>query len=174
MGIKIKETNVHPNVTAVAVEYSSPDNNFERLRFRYKIITAEGGKFKETMTIEGEDYANLDHTSREDFENLILSYLSFERYVPQPPQEAPGNVQATTLSNSKIVITWDAVEDADTYEYKRDDGDWKPVGEGDSVTDSKLDPDTEYSYLVRARNADGAGPESEVATAKTDPVDEEE
>jgi len=62
----------------------------------------------------------------------------------------PGNVQAVAQSSSSILVSWDAVEDADAYDVERDE-----VIVADKITetsflDEGLAADTEYTYRVRS------------------------
>lgn len=62
----------------------------------------------------------------------------------------PGNVQAVAQSPTSILVTWDAVAEADAYDVERDS-----VIVADKITetsylDEGLAADTEYTYRVRS------------------------
>lgn len=166
MEIKIKPEQLKPNLTANAITYSTPQiENFEKVVSRIKVCTLEGQRWKENISIEDQDFIDWDKTDREQFENIILGYLSFERL--EAPESAPDNVTGSVLSDSENELSWDEVDYAEFYEVKRDDEDWVKV-EDNEFTDSELESDTEYSYVVRASNSEGSGPASSSITLKTD------
>lgn len=64
--------------------------------------------------------------------------------------DAPINVTAVAQSDTEILVSWDAVTDADAYDVERDS-----VIVADKIatlnfSDTGLSPSTEYSYRVRA------------------------
>ena len=64
--------------------------------------------------------------------------------------QPPENVTAVAQSPFSILVSWDAVDDADAYDVERDS-----VIVADKITetfylDEGLDPDTEYTYRVRS------------------------
>jgi hypothetical protein len=77
----------------------------------------------------------------------------------------PENVSAEPSSKS-MDISWDAVDGAITYEIEAD-GQVVPDIMETSYVFEGLDPDTAYTYRVRARNIEGAGYWSDPITKKT-------
>lgn len=97
-------------------------------------------------------------------------------YNSEPPTTpaAPSNLQASTISDSEIGLTWhDNAVNETGYEVIRTG----PGGTPDTVAalgadsisyiDTGLAPLTQYSYVVRAVNGQGASANSNTATATT-------
>ncbi len=87
--------------------------------------------------------------------------------VPGPPASAPG-VFASTVSATRIDVTWTAVAGATGFWLQRGG---TRIGSFDSQTrsysDQGCDPSTRYCYTVAAFNEHGDGPESSEACATT-------
>ena len=83
---------------------------------------------------------------------------------PPEPLDAPDNVETSEATDDSITVTWDEVDDADTYEVEQrepgdDWGDASCDGGGNAVEDeecvaSDLDSGTDYDFRVRAVPAD--------------------
>ncbi len=92
-----------------------------------------------------------------------------------PPLVSPGLV-ATTVSESRVDLTWAAVDGASRYTVGRSTQSGGPYTtiSGDVTTttfsDLGLDPTTTYYYVVRSGNAAGEGAESDEASATTAPA----
>jgi fibronectin type 3 domain-containing protein len=84
---------------------------------------------------------------------------------------APASVSVTALSSSVIELSWAAVSGAASYRVYRstDAVNFTVVGfpGGTAYTDSGLSPSTTYHYKVSAVNANGEGPQSQIASAAT-------
>ena len=88
--------------------------------------------------------------------------------APEPdPLDAPENFESSDPENNSIVLTWDAVDDADHYEVEQREGgasSWDDAScgsaDGDNEVDdteciaSGLDEGTDYDFRVRAVPAD--------------------
>jgi hypothetical protein len=95
--------------------------------------------------------------------------------APTPPA-APSNLAATTLSSTEIDLFWqDNSNNEDDFQVqlRTGGGAFQTIGAvpansaGASVMN--LDPDTPYTFRVRARNAAGSSAFSNLASATTDP-----
>ncbi len=95
--------------------------------------------------------------------------------APAAPQ-APANVTATSLSRSSIRLGWNnASSNQTSVQVQRCKGDgctnFAPVatvaGTATTFTDTKLSSRTTYTYRVRAANAIGFSPYSNLASART-------
>jgi chitodextrinase len=83
--------------------------------------------------------------------------------IPQAPT-APGNLRATTVTASSVVLAWDAsMGSVAQYNVWRGDANyanWVQVGTvpgtGTVFTDTSVLPNRTYTYGVRAQNASGA------------------
>ncbi|MDH7488002.1 MAG: fibronectin type III domain-containing protein [Anaerolineae bacterium] len=88
-----------------------------------------------------------------------------------PPQlcPAPGNLTATTLSQSSIRLGWqDTCGNEDSFKIYRNDTLVNTVGAGTTTwTDTGLSCGTTYSYYVKAHNAAGDSPASNTVSART-------
>ena len=87
---------------------------------------------------------------------------------PEEPIEldTPENVEATATSTSSIIITWDKVENALSYNIYRD-GELLDDTENTSYTDKDLEYNTEYCYTIEAVNGKETSDESEEVCVKT-------
>jgi len=89
------------------------------------------------------------------------------------PPDAPINLAATAISSTQIDLTWDNVSDESGYEiqHKKAGEDFQQIGttasDINSYSDTALQPDTNYTYRVRAYNAAGNSDWSDDATAMT-------
>ena len=82
--------------------------------------------------------------------------------VPAAPENlvaAPGDTQ--------VVVSWDEVEGATSYEVCVDDGEWEAVENNTSHTFTQLTNDTEYTFKVRAVNEAGEGAEASIKATPT-------
>lgn len=84
------------------------------------------------------------------------------------PTTAPGNLTAIAQSDSEILLDWDPVDGAESYEYRVDGGAEVSTGAATAALVSGLTPSTEYDFEVRAVNSEGAGPWSEVVSETTE------
>ena len=84
----------------------------------------------------------------------------------EPKLDAPQNVKANAISTSSIIVTWDVVENANSYEVYRDDELIENV-KGTSYTDEELEYNTEYCYTVRAIGDEAESAHSEKVCVKT-------
>lgn len=94
----------------------------------------------------------------------------------QTPQlSAPTNLQVQSVSESEIDLSWsDNSWGESTFQIERNGA---IIGEAQidaqSYSDTELNPDTTYSYRVRAADAGGASPWTASETATTDPPPQE-
>ena len=91
--------------------------------------------------------------------------------TPTPPA-SPSGVTATAVSQSSILVTWNQVSGATSYEVDRAEGSGalSNVASGLTTTaynDTGLNASTTYNYVVRAKNSDGTSDNSSQASAKT-------
>jgi len=107
--------------------------------------------------------------------NSFPSVVTIVVNAPTAPQ-APANVTATSLSRSSIRLDWTNVSSNQTsVQIERCKGvncsKFTRVatvsGTATSFTDTKLSPRTTYTYRVRAGNAIGFSPYSNLASART-------
>ena len=85
---------------------------------------------------------------------------------PEDLPAIPANVVATTIDEFSIELTWEAAENATSYNIYRNDEFLANVTEL-SYTDEKLNQNTDYCYVVRAYNDIMESAASEKACAKT-------
>lgn len=152
----------------------------------------EGGGFEPYMNVDADVTGFADHGVEPDqayayrvqayspagtsgFSNVAEARTSHFDLAASAPA-APGNLKASAVSASEIVVTWDdnsSVEEAILLERAEGSGGWGAAAElgknAESYSDSGLSADTSYSYRVRARNAEGDSGYSNIATARTDP-----
>lgn len=97
--------------------------------------------------------------------------------TPVGSPAVPQNLVATAVSTTQINLSWNAVPAAETIQIERSpngtDG-WNPIGTatGNATTysDPNLNRNTRYFYRIRATNASGTGPYSNVSEAQTPDV----
>ncbi|GAB3780130.1 hypothetical protein GCM10028818_31750 [Spirosoma horti] len=97
--------------------------------------------------------------------------------TPVGPPTAAQDLKATATSTTQISLTWSAIPNAATILIERSpDGTtgWTSLttvgGTATSYTDNNLTVNTHYYYRIRATNASGQGPTSNVADATTPDV----
>ncbi|GAB3801987.1 hypothetical protein GCM10028819_30370 [Spirosoma humi] len=97
--------------------------------------------------------------------------------TPVGPPVATQDLNATATSTTQISLTWSAIANAATILIERSpDGTsgWASLttvaGAATSYTDNNLAVNTHYYYRIRAANASGQGPTSNVADATTPDV----
>ena len=80
--------------------------------------------------------------------------------------ETPKNINANAASTSSITLTWDKVENAESYNIYRDNVMIRKTTEN-NYTDEGLEEDTYYCYTVTAAAGDIESEQSEQACVKT-------
>ena len=109
-----------------------------------------------------------------DAENEIVSERSEEVSVILSEEEvedfnainAPANLTATAKSSSSIELTWDAVENANSYFVYCNDEEIANITSTSYIVEG-LEYNTEYCYTVTAMGVDTESDPSEKACAKT-------
>ena len=86
--------------------------------------------------------------------------------APNVPS-VPTNLVATAQSSSSISLTWSTVAGAESYKVFRNSVEVKAGITGTSYVDTGLNPNTTYSYTVKAVNATGDSEASSSASATT-------
>ena len=96
------------------------------------------------------------------------SEFSFEIAIINQEElpEVPANVVATTIDEFSIELTWEAAERATSYNIYRNETFIANVTELTYI-DEKLEPNTDYCYIVKAYNDIMESADSEKACAKT-------
>ena len=88
----------------------------------------------EAVTWNAGDFNHDDMVDIVDFAELFEVGLFGEgSYLPAPPPAAPGNVQATPVSTTSVMLSWTATDTPVGYEIERSAdgvGDWRPVASG--------------------------------------------
>ena len=82
------------------------------------------------------------------------------------PITTPENLVASVLSESSIILTWNVVENAESYNVYRD-GDSIANVANPTYTDKDLEYNTEYCYIVTAVRGDEESEESDEECVKT-------
>lgn len=88
--------------------------------------------------------------------------------TPTPPS-APTNLNSTTHDTASITLNWNTVSGAAGYKIFRDNVEVGTIGTT-TYKDTGLNPDTNYSYYVKAYNANGLSAQSNTITVKTDAI----
>ena len=104
---------------------------------------------------------------------VSILFLAMDCIGPPPPEPptVPTNVRATATSSTSITVTWDSVSNADSYEVHYKTG-ALPITRLTTVLETRyshidLQPGTQYSYQVTAKNSLGTSDYSPPATATT-------
>ncbi|GAB4033177.1 fibronectin type III domain-containing protein [Spirosoma gilvum] len=97
--------------------------------------------------------------------------------TPVGPPSAAQDLKATATSTTQISLNWSTIPNAVTIVIERSPdgaGNWNSLttvaGTTNTYTDNGLTPNTRYYYRIRATNASGTGPNSNVADAITPDV----
>jgi chitodextrinase len=88
--------------------------------------------------------------------------------TPMEPPAAVGDVTATRTADA-VTLTWNAAARAENYTVRRDGADIH-TGTDTVFEDTDVEPDTEYTYRVRASNTGGDGPASDPVVVRTLPL----
>ena len=114
----------------------------------------------EAVTWNAGDFNHDDRVDIVDFAELFEVGLFGEgSYLPAPPPAAPGNVQATPVSTTSVMLSWTATDTPVGYEIERSAdgvGDWRPVVSGamqisgTSATIGGLQPGERAHFRLRA------------------------
>ena len=94
------------------------------------------------------------------------NYSYFTLNVKSDPIAAPSNVKATTVNESSIKITWNAITNAQSYNLYRN-GVFVTNVSATQYTDTNLRPNSEYSYSITSVLNGAESTKSESATATT-------
>ena len=82
------------------------------------------------------------------------------------PPETPSNFRASSVSMTVIILAWDAVTGAESYQLSRD-GVVIYTGEYPSYTDRGLTVETAYTYTLSAVNTAGSSAETTLEATTT-------
>ena len=108
-------------------------------------------------------------------DNVVSTNAEYTFYAVNPDRNlvanfvkisVPENIEATALSASTVSLSWDAVEDADSYNVYRD-GDSIANVANPTYTDKDLEYNTEYCYIVTTVRGDEESEESDEECVKT-------
>jgi autotransporter-associated beta strand protein len=135
----------------------------------YTLITY-GGELAAGSLVVNDAPAGYDYTISTNTPGQINLIVT----PPPPPPSAPGALAATTISTSEIDLTWSdnsTNESSFLIERSSDNVSFLHIattGAGvTSYSDTDLSAGTTYYYRVRASNAGGVSPYSNVASATT-------
>jgi len=117
-----------------------------------------------TAPSQDERYHAATRPGQPDGPRLVVMASHSETPEPQPPTQAPGNVEGVPTQTS-IAWTWSAVPGATRYRYEEN-------GVGGTTTNlnrttTGLEPGTPVTFRVRGENSDGNGPYSQTITRTT-------
>jgi fibronectin type 3 domain-containing protein len=148
----------------------------------YKVYRAdtEDGSYTLAGTTESASYTDTDLAADTAYfykittvngigESAFSEAVSVRTLEPPP---APQNASALADSMSSITITWEAVDEVESYKVYRadtEDGSYTLVGTTESVsyTDTALAADTAYFYKITTVNGIGESAFSEAVSART-------
>lgn len=115
---------------------------------------------------------NKHNEAREAARNICIVYTE-ERDTPNPPTLAP-NIECRVASTGQINVSWNSISGSNSYYVYRCAGTncspRKLVRDqaGTMWSDRmRISPGIDYNYRVRAKNAGGFGPYSEIVTCNT-------
>ncbi|MED1945307.1 MULTISPECIES: Ig-like domain-containing protein [Brevibacillus] len=117
-------------------------------------------------------YAQLKSTEDGGEGSLFLDDFRLENHEEEPVAElpsTPANLKADPKA-TRIVLEWNEVKNAASYELKRDDA-VVFTGNETRFADKDLQPETEYVYTLLAKNEQGA---SEPATIRVKTLKQED
>ncbi len=99
--------------------------------------------------------------------NVINLTFATEEIPVEGAPNAPTNLVAEALSQTEIALTWDAVQDAVSYNVYDEDGNVLDNVTETSYTVENLVAETEYCFKVSALNDNFESPKSLIACATT-------
>jgi hypothetical protein len=142
--------------------------------------TNVNGVFENTMYIDASSLTFTGDTEAHIFfgGNATATYSDFwvDEVATTVPPSLPQNVY-TVIGNMSIEVKWDASIGADSYDVKRAPGgtsDYLTIASGLTdltYTDTNIETNEIYHYVVAATNQYGASDNSVVATGKGFPYD---
>ncbi len=141
-------------------------------------LTADTEEYADTGLVAGTTYYYRVYASNTFGDSSFSNEDSAKTLIALLPlyPAAPEDLDADTLSSSKIKIEWTDVSANETgykIERKKSSGSFLEIatlGENtDKYTDTGLNADTTYSYRVRAYNSFGDSDYSNTASATTEP-----
>jgi len=143
------------------------------------IYTGKDTNFTDNSLITGKTYYyTMAYVDRNEDESAKGPEIKVTTKLVKPA--VPTGISADSANAGSVVLTWNSVPGADSYEIYRADsenGNYKLVNEvtANTFTDSNVLPETTYFYKVSAKNGAGESDKSsaiEVTTAaiKTTPI----
>lgn len=103
----------------------------------------------------------------------VISIVEGEEEGPEI-LSAPTNVVVESLSETELVVSWSAVDGAETYAVYDPQEQLLVTCNGLTVTIDNLEPETRYCFTVTASNENGESEKSELACGKTKGGNDEE
>lgn len=91
--------------------------------------------------------------------------VTVTKEVDNSKPEVPSNLKAMTNGENSIIVTWNKVDEANSYELEVD-GTVNSIN-GEQYNHEGLKAGSTHSYRVRSKNANGVSDWSSVVTAKT-------
>jgi hypothetical protein len=172
-------------VTAAAQTVSSIRVSWDTVSWAesYKIYRASastGGAYSIIHTTQNDSYVDTGLSVNTTYyykvsivsaagEGRLSSYGSAATRIPA----VPANLNAMALSSHSIVLSWNAVSEADSYKvYRAESAEdtYNSIGTSQTASytdDSDLSVDTTYYYKVSALNGDLESSQPEYVSAKT-------
>ena len=138
-------------------------NDGDKISFKiYDHITAK------ILDLEADDTLSfkVNETIGSVVEPHNISFTTKTDEPEEPKLDAPQNVKANAISTSSIIVTWDVVENATSYNVYRNDELVENV-KGTNYMDEELEYDTEYCYSIKAINDDAMSDYSEEVCVRT-------
>lgn len=148
---------------SVSIKNATPKKTMWTVNKAGKKIVTLSKKTKKKVAITGKKRGSATVTAKVTVKGKKAKILKCKVKVQtttiittglEKKREFPGSVKASLDEKGYVKLTWDKVADAYTYvvDRKMGAGDWErlKITASTSLTDREIEPNTKYSYRVRA------------------------
>lgn len=163
---------VHPDRTSMSISWSAVAG-----ASRYE-VELDGGSIISTGTNTSYTHEGLQPGTQHSYRVRTVNSTgagswsqSYTQYTIIDPPAVPVNFAAGTVTNKLVSLAWDWVTDASGYQIEINGSEIVDIPNGNTsqYAFSSVNPDTTYTFRLRAYNVGGKGPWTEALTVTTLP-----